>query len=111
MKGYTLLRGLYTSVFSGGSVVKNLPAIAGVSSSIPGSGRFPGEENGNPIQYSCLENPKDRGAWRGYNPPGLKESDTTEHTHTFQLVNVFSLSDIRSMPPHPHLNSIRKGGS
>ena len=81
MKGYTLLRGLYTSVFSGGSVVKNLLANAGDSSSILGSGRFPGEGSGNPLQYSCLENPKDRGAWRGYNPPGLKESDTTEHTH------------------------------
>ena len=32
--------------------------------SIPGSGRSPGEENGNPLQYSCLENPMDRGAWR-----------------------------------------------
>ena len=31
---------------------------------IPGSGRFPGEGNGNPFQYSCLENPKDRGSWR-----------------------------------------------
>ena len=32
--------------------------------SIPGSGRYPGEGNGNPLQYSCLENPKDRGAWQ-----------------------------------------------
>ena len=36
---------------------------AGDSGSIPGSGRFPGEENGNPLQYSCLENSMDRGAW------------------------------------------------
>ena len=46
---------------------KNLPANAGDakdSSSIPGSGRFPGEGNGIPLQYSCLENPMDRGAWR-----------------------------------------------
>ena len=35
----------------------------GDSGSIPGSGRFPGEENGNPLQYSCLENSMDRGAW------------------------------------------------
>ena len=81
MKGYTLLRGLYISVFSDGSVVKNLLARAGDSSSVLGSGRSPGEGNGNPAQYSCLENPKDRGAWRGYNPAGLRESDTTEHTH------------------------------
>ena len=50
--------------FPGGSAVKNLPANAGDASSIPGSGRSPGEENGNPLQYSCLRNPMDRGAWR-----------------------------------------------
>ena len=52
--------------FLGGSVVKNLPANAGDardSSSIPGSGRCPGIGNGNPLQYSFLENPMDRGAW------------------------------------------------
>ena len=45
-------------------MVKNLPANAGDAGSIPGLGRSPGEENGNPIQYSCLENPMDRGDWR-----------------------------------------------
>ena len=49
--------------FPGGSVVKNLPANAGDTGSIPGSGNFPGEGNGNPFQYSCLGNPTDRGAW------------------------------------------------
>ena len=47
-------------------VVKNPPASAGDMrdmSSIPGSGRSPGRGNGNPLQYSCLENPMDRGAW------------------------------------------------
>ena len=47
-------------------MVKNLPAKVGDvrdSGSIPGLGRSPGEENGNPFQYSCLENPTDRGAW------------------------------------------------
>ena len=44
-------------------VVKNLPADAGDGSSIPGLGRSPGEGNGNPLQYSCLENPTDTGAW------------------------------------------------
>ena len=48
---------------SGGSVVKNLPANAGDVGSILGSGRSPGEGNGNPLQYSCLGNPMDRGAW------------------------------------------------
>ena len=52
--------------FLGGSVVKNLPAntgAAGDGGSIPGSGRPPGGGHGNPFQYSCLENPMDRGAW------------------------------------------------
>ena len=49
--------------FPGNSGVKNLPASAGGSGSIPGSRRSPGEGNGNPLQYSCLENPTDRGAW------------------------------------------------
>ena len=47
----------------GGSAAKNLPANAGEAGSIPGSGRSPGEGNGNPLQDSCLENPMDRGAW------------------------------------------------
>ena len=44
-------------------MVKNLPANAGNEGLIPGSGRSSGEGNGNPFQYSCLENPMDRGAW------------------------------------------------
>ena len=50
----------------GGRVVKNSPANVGDTrdtGSIPGSGRSPGEGNGNPLQCSCLENPRDRGAW------------------------------------------------
>ena len=47
----------------GGSVVKNPPASAGDVGLIPGWGRSPGGGNGNPLQYSCLENPMDRGAW------------------------------------------------
>ena len=49
--------------FPGGSEVKNLPANAGDMGLIPGSGRSPGEGNGNPFQYSRLGNPMDRGAW------------------------------------------------
>ena len=49
--------------FLGGSVVKNPPANGGDTGLIPGSGRFPGGGNGNPFQYSCQENPMDRGAW------------------------------------------------
>ena len=47
--------------FPGGSVVKNLPVVQGDEDSIPGLGRSPGEGNGNPLQYSCLGNPMDRG--------------------------------------------------
>ena len=50
--------------FSGGSVVKNLPANAGDAGLIPRSGITPEEGNGNPIQYSCLENSMDGGAWQ-----------------------------------------------
>jgi len=56
--------GTHILFFPGGSVVKNLPAIIGDTGSIPGWGRSPGEGNGNPLQYSCLGNPMDRGAWR-----------------------------------------------
>ena len=64
-----------------GTVVKNPPANAGDArdvGSIPGSGRSPGEGNGNPLQYSCLENPMDRGArWAAIR--AVTDSDMTEH--------------------------------
>ena len=50
--------------FPGGSVVKNLPANAGDVGLIPGLVRSPGEGNGNPLQYFCLENSMDRGTWK-----------------------------------------------
>ena len=52
--------------FLGGSVVKNLPASTGDTGDVglvPGLGRYRGEGNGSPFQYSCLVNPMDRGAW------------------------------------------------
>ena len=49
--------------FPGGLAVKNLPADSGDSDPIPALGRSPGKENGNPLQYFCLENSMDRGAW------------------------------------------------
>jgi len=63
--------------FSGGSVVKSLPSNAGDAGSIPGSGRSPGEGNDKPLQYSCLQNPMDRGAWRAAVHGVAKELDTT----------------------------------
>ena len=63
-------------------MVKNLSANAGNvgdASSVPGTGRAPGEGNGNPFQYCCLENPMDRGAqWAIVY--GVAESDATEVT-------------------------------
>ena len=71
--------------FPGGSVVKDMPANAGDSGSILGSERSPGEGNGNPRQYSCLENPMDRGSWwatvHGVTKVG-QDWATSTHTHT-----------------------------
>ena len=64
--------------FVGDAVVNSLPANAGVSGLMPGLGRSPGEGNGNLLQYSCLGNSMDRGAWQATVHGGLKESDTTE---------------------------------
>ena len=74
----TLLRG-----FPSGSVVKNPPAMQETACStvdlglIPGSGRSPGEGNGNPLQYSYLGNPMDRGVWQATVHGGGKELDMT----------------------------------
>ena len=61
--------------FLGGSVVKNPPANTGDACMIPGWGKSPGEGNGNPLQYSCLENPMDRGVWQA-TVHGVAESQT-----------------------------------
>ena len=61
-------------------MVKNLPASSGGAGSIPESGGSPGGGNDNPLQYSCLENPMERGAWWA-TIHSHKESDTTEVTY------------------------------
>ena len=68
--------------FPGGLAVKNLPVSAGDTgdtSSIPGLGRSPGGGNSNPLQYACLENPMDRGAWWATVHGAAKELDAIEH--------------------------------
>ena len=64
-----------------GSDDKESAYNAGDLGSNPGSGRSPGEGNGNPLQYSCLENPMDGGACLSYSVWGRKESDTAEQLH------------------------------
>ena len=65
-------------IVSGDSVSKESTCNAGDPDSIPGLGRSPGEGNGNPLQYSCLENSMDMGSLVDYSLWGHKESDTTE---------------------------------
>ena len=75
----------FQGAFSGSSVVMNLPTSAGDLDSIPGLGRSPGEGNGNPLQYSCLENPIDRGACRGYSSGRTRLSNKRGHLHILCL--------------------------
>ena len=86
-------------------MVKNPPANAGDAkdtNSIPGSGRSPGEGNGNPLQYSCLDNPMDRGAWRA-TVLGIAKSQTrlkqlsTQHTHMGSKVGFPGGSDSKKI--------------
>ena len=66
--------------FAGGSDGKESSCSAGDLGSILGSGTSPGEENGNRLQYSCLENPMDRVSWGATVHGGCTESNTTEVT-------------------------------
>ena len=74
-----------------GSDGKESTCNAGDPGSIPGSRRSPGEGNGNPLQSSCLENPKDRGAWWA-TVHGVLKSQTTEHRDLDLLRNVLGVS-------------------
>ena len=76
LQRFLLITLIFQGGFPGGSVVKNPPANAGDVGSVPRLGRCPGKGHGNPLQYSCLENPMDWGAWRA-TVHGFAESDTT----------------------------------
>ena len=70
-------------------MAKNPPASAGDRGDMglfPGSGRSPGGGHGNPLQYSPLENPMDRGAWWATVHGGHKESDTIERPHAWESI-------------------------
>ena len=93
--------------FWGGSVVKNLPAKAEGARDvglIPGSGRSPVGGNGNPLEYSCLENPMDRGAWQA-TVHRVTESDMTERTHTHIALVVETMIEATHMALNPFAES------
>ena len=95
--------------FPGSTVVQNLPDNAGDMSQIPGSGRSPGEWNGNPLQYSCLENPMDRGAWWATVYGVAKESGMIEHACTRQerMGHIYALAcEISSQKFLYHLSKL-----
>ena len=80
--------------FPGGSDGKESTCRTGDPGSIPGLGKSPGEWNGNPLQYSCLENPMDRGAWQS--PVQLrKELDMTEQLTLLNCNNLLSFASTK----------------
>ena len=88
-------------------MVKNLTANAGDTRDeglIPGSGRSPRGGQGNPLQYSCLENPHGQRSLAGYSPWGRKESDTTERVSTQAEGTALFLA------PTPYCLGERRGG-
>ena len=88
---------LYNEGFPGGSDGKASARNVGEPGLIPGLGRSPGEGNGNPLQYSCLE----FHGWRslvGYSPWAHKESDMTERLHSLLKKHVLQQSNFKSKP-------------
>ena len=82
-----------SSSSSSGSVNNESACNAGDLGSIPGLGRFPGGRHGNPLQYSCLENPHGQRSLAGCSPWGRKELDTTEQLSTHMLIMKRQLQD------------------
>ena len=78
--------------------MKNLPANAGDTGSVSGFGRSPGEANGNPLHYSCLGNPTDRGVWQATVHVVRKESDTTERLKKRATMSVKGTKHSESVP-------------
>ena len=90
--------------FRGDSAGTESTCNVGDLCSVPGSGRSPGEENGNPLQYSCLENPLGQRSLAGYSPWGRRESDTTEQPSIAAVCACQSQSpSLQVCPLHLHL--------
>ena len=107
---HTYIPHMYLRVFihmygsPGGSVVRNLPANAGDTGSIPRSGKIPGEVNGNPLQYSCLGNPMDREAWRA-TAHGVTKSQTCLRDFTTTTIQTY-ITDYMGSPITRMIESI-----
>ena len=101
----------YCLGYPGGSDSKESKSNAGDLGSIPGLGRSPGGGHGNPLQYSCLEKPMDRGAWQVTVHGNHKESDTTEPLSTaqyclFSIWGLFGLKACGILASQPGIKSI-----
>ena len=86
-------------------MVKNPPANAGNSGSIPGSGISPGGGNGNPLQYSCLENPMDRGVWQAAQSMGLQRVGY-DRAHRQGCKNTLMMSICHLIPVFKPIESV-----
>ena len=95
-----LTMGIWES-FPGGSDGKESACNAGDLGLIPGLGKIPGEGNGNPLQYSCLENSTDRGTWRA-TVHGVTKS--RPQRSTLAPLALHPLWDVLTLPPYPWLS-------
>ena len=87
-----------TLLFPRSSVDKESACKAGDPASIPGLGRSPGEENGNPLQYSCLENPMDRGAWQA-TVHGVSRVEHEQPNHCYTSLHSLAQRTLQTYQP------------
>ena len=99
-KSWTLLNDFHTHIHT------HTHTNAGDVGLIPGSGRSPGKGNSNPLQYSCLENPMDRGAWQVHGV--AKELDTTEWLNNTMTSNLFLFIYFRVIEKYSNIFFFKK---